>query len=304
MSTPRLPNHTLTKQENSWSSLHVGINTFLYSTTTIPTPSTPTFSKPTSPGYHYNLDDLPQTPTPSWFRPHSPPPWQWVLPHHAKIIPQIQCWLPTSPPYTHRHNAAERVICTFKNHLCDGLAYCDPNFPSQEWDCFIPQSVITLNLLWPSCTNPSLFTHAAITRNFDFNATPIAPPRTKVLVYESSSTRPSFSTHAVNWWYIRPSLHYYCCYHWYIQSTASTRHADKVELLPNQFDFSRITNSTYLRQTAEEIISILSKKSHLFAPLTIFGPPYTQRLLTDCMYPATCCPNTTYTTNTPSPKYW
>ena len=117
------------------------------------------------------------------------------------------------PLYTHRRNAAERAIRTFKNHLCAGLATCDPNFPSQEWDRLIPQSVLTLNLIRSSRTNPSLSSHAAINSNFYFNTTPLAPPGTKVLVHEASSNQPSFSTHAINGWYIVPYLNHYRCYH-------------------------------------------------------------------------------------------
>ena len=39
-----------------------------------------------------------------------------------------------TPPNIHTQNAAERAICTFKNHLKSGLATCDPKFPLQEWD--------------------------------------------------------------------------------------------------------------------------------------------------------------------------
>ena len=45
MSNPRPPNHTPTKQENYRSSLHVGTNISLFSTTTTPTQSTPNFSR-------------------------------------------------------------------------------------------------------------------------------------------------------------------------------------------------------------------------------------------------------------------
>ena len=39
------------------------------------------------------------------------------------------------PPSTHRANAAERAIQTFKNHLKAGLASTDPKLPIREWDC-------------------------------------------------------------------------------------------------------------------------------------------------------------------------
>ena len=91
------------------------------------------------------------------------------------------------PPYTHHRNAAERAIRTFKNHLYAGLTSCDPNFTSQKWDRLIPQAMITLNLLCSSRKNPSLSSHTAINGNFNFNATPLAPPGTKVLVYKAAS---------------------------------------------------------------------------------------------------------------------
>ena len=104
------------------------------------------------------------------------------------------------PLYTHRRNAAKRAIRTFKNHLCARLDSCDPNFPSQEWDRLILQAVIPLNLLRSSRTNPRLSAHAAINRNFDFNAITLAPPDTKVLVHGAASNQTSFSTHAVDGW--------------------------------------------------------------------------------------------------------
>ena len=178
------------------------------------------------------------------------------------------------PPYTHRRNADERAIRTFKNYLCARLASCNPNFPSQEWDRLIPQSVITLYLLRYSCTNPSLSAHAAINGNFYFNATPIDTPGTKVLGHEASSNQLSFSTHAVDGWYIVPSLNHYPCYHCYIPTTAPPRHADTVDFLPKHFNFLKVTNSTYLIQAAEDIISILSDKHTISShPSLYFGYP-------------------------------
>ena len=38
------------------------------------------------------------------------------------------------PPDSHRRNAAERAIRTFKNHLLSTLATCRVDFPIAEWD--------------------------------------------------------------------------------------------------------------------------------------------------------------------------
>ena len=38
------------------------------------------------------------------------------------------------PPDSHRRNAAERAIQTFKNHFLSTLATCHADFPIAEWD--------------------------------------------------------------------------------------------------------------------------------------------------------------------------
>ena len=60
------------------------------------------------------------------------------------------------PPHQHRRNAAERAICTYKNHLLTGLATCDPSYPIEEWDRILEQCEITLLLLRTSRVNPKL----------------------------------------------------------------------------------------------------------------------------------------------------
>ena len=47
------------------------------------------------------------------------------------------------PPYLHRRNAAKCAIQTFIPFLCAA----DPKYPAKEWDCFLPQANLTLNIL-------------------------------------------------------------------------------------------------------------------------------------------------------------
>ena len=51
------------------------------------------------------------------------------------------------PAYTHRSNAVERAIQTWKTHFKTGLQLVDPDYPIKEWDRLLPQADITLNLL-------------------------------------------------------------------------------------------------------------------------------------------------------------
>jgi hypothetical protein len=80
------------------------------------------------------------------------------------------------PPHMHRCNAAERAICTWKNHFIAGLCSTDTRFPMHLWDRLIAQATLTLNLLRPSRRNPRVSAYTMLEGNFDFNKTPLAPP--------------------------------------------------------------------------------------------------------------------------------
>ena len=87
------------------------------------------------------------------------------------------------PPNQHQRNAAERAICTFKNHLLSGLATCDPDFPLREWDQLLPQVELTLNLLRNARLDPKLSSWAFLFGNHDFNKFPFLPPGTKFILH-------------------------------------------------------------------------------------------------------------------------
>ena len=84
---------------------------------------------------------------------------------------------------------AERAIRTFKNHLKSSLAMLDPYYPVTEWDRIVRQAELTLNLLRSSICNPRLSAGAYLFGQFDFNATPLAPPGTRVIVHSKPETR-------------------------------------------------------------------------------------------------------------------
>ena len=57
---------------------------------------------------------------------------------------------------THRRNAAERSIRTFKAYFLSILTGVAPYFRSNLWDFLLPQTELTLNLLWKSTLDPSI----------------------------------------------------------------------------------------------------------------------------------------------------
>ena len=102
------------------------------------------------------------------------------------------------PPGVHQHNAAERAICTFKNHCIAGLCSVDKNFPLHLWDRLLPQAILTLNLLRGSPINPKLLAHSQLFGAFDYNKTPLAPPGICVLVHEKLSPHTAWAPYGAD----------------------------------------------------------------------------------------------------------
>jgi hypothetical protein len=115
------------------------------------------------------------------------------------------------PSKEYRANIAERAIRTFKNHFISILCSGDSNFPMNEWDRLIPQTILKLNLLRSSRIHPSLSAHASLFGNYDFNRAPIAPPGTKILAHVIAESRTTFGQNGQVGWYIGPSPEHYRC---------------------------------------------------------------------------------------------
>ena len=115
------------------------------------------------------------------------------------------------PPHLHQRNVTERAIQTFKNHFISRIVSTHKYFPIHLWCRLLPQSIVTLNLLHPSRINPTLSSHAQLHGLFDFNATPFAPPGTKVIVHQNPTIRKIWEPQGKDGWYIdRAKYHYRC----------------------------------------------------------------------------------------------
>jgi hypothetical protein len=109
-------------------------------------------------------------------------------------------------PYSHRRNADERAIRSFKDHLIAGLCSTDKSFQMHLWDRLLPQVVITLNMLRTSITNPKISAATHIFGQYDFNRSPMAPPVTRIKAHETPSRRRTWAPHGKDGWYIGPAL--------------------------------------------------------------------------------------------------
>jgi hypothetical protein len=95
--------------------------------------------------------------------------------------------------------------------LSPGLRAFQKPFPIANWCRHTNQCDYTVNMLRPCHQNPALSAFKSMEGSFSFDATPMAPPETEVLVHLKPVQRKSWSFHASNGWYIGPSLKHYRC---------------------------------------------------------------------------------------------
>jgi len=117
------------------------------------------------------------------------------------------------PPYSHRRNAAERAIRTFKAHFLVILAGVDRSYPRQYWDLLLPQAELTLNLLRQSNLYPNISAHQQLYNSpFSYNAHPLGPIGATVLVHNKPAVRHTWDFRCQKGWYLGTSLEHYRCH--------------------------------------------------------------------------------------------
>ena len=116
-------------------------------------------------------------------------------------------------PHIHRRNSSELYIRTFKEHFIAGLSSTHKEFLLHLWCRLLPHAILTLNLLWQSRMNSKLSGYAQLHGEFNYDATPLSPPGTPVIIHENPTVRGTWESHGVKGYYIGPSRNHYRCHH-------------------------------------------------------------------------------------------
>ena len=114
-----------------------------------------------------------------------------------------------------------------------------------------------MNLLLTSRTNPRLSAYAQIFGTFDFNATPMSLPGTKIIAQEKPNQRAKWSKHGVQGWYIGPSFEHYSCYKLFFTVTRSERIADVVDFFPQDMIMPRVLSYDAYLLSAQDLVESL-----------------------------------------------
>jgi hypothetical protein len=99
------------------------------------------------------------------------------------FIQSQQTSLQYTSPDIHCTNSAKQAIFTWKNHFTAGIANLPKSFPITNWCCLTNQCNYMINMLCPCCQNPLLSAFEAMEGSYLFDAKPMAPPGTKVLLH-------------------------------------------------------------------------------------------------------------------------
>ena len=151
------------------------------------------------------------------------------------------CKLELVPPGCHRQNTAEVGIQNFKNHFLSVLVGVADGFPPSLWDCLLPQTKITLNLLLKSNATPMVSAYAHLNGPFNYNKMPLAPMGCEVQVHGKSDSWGTWAFHSVDGWYLATSPEHYRTHSCHIKSTQRERLSDTVH-----FKHKNITNPSLL----------------------------------------------------------
>jgi hypothetical protein len=137
------------------------------------------------------------------------------------------------PPTSHRRNKAERAIRTFKNHFIATLSSTAPDCPLNLWYLMRTQAELAVNLLRPYTVDPTISAYEGIHQTtFDFQAHPIAPCGTAVIIYDKPEDRDSWAPHGVPGYYMGPATMHYRAFNTVTRDTGRQRVTDSLAWFP------------------------------------------------------------------------
>ncbi len=158
-----------------------------------------------------------------------------------------------TPPDMHCTNPAERAVWTWKNHFVAGIAGIPPSFPIANWCRLTPQSNMTLIMMRPCCLNPLLSAHKAMDGSFSFDAKPLTPLGTKVLVHLKPTRRKSWEYHATKAWYLSHARNHYRCIQVIMRDTGCKRITDTFCFQHHALPIPHITATNHILQATKRL---------------------------------------------------
>ena len=175
------------------------------------------------------------------------------------------------PPNTHRSNAAERAIHTFKSYFLSILAGVAPDFPRHSWDLLLPQTEITLNLLRQANLDPSRSAWSSFHRPFNYDATPIGPLECDIIAQKNTGTRYSWDFRGAAGWNVGVALHHYRCHTIVAKATRAAQIYDTVEFRHHHLTQPTVTPMDRIVHGVNTLTCALHKAPHIECDNQLFA---------------------------------
>jgi hypothetical protein len=163
-----------------------------------------------------------------------------------------------TPPDMHCTNPAECAVRTWKNHFTAGIVGIPSSFPIANWCRLTPQSNMTLNMMCPCCLNSLLSAHKAMEGSFLFNAMPLAPLGTEVLVHLKPTQCKSSGYHAAKVWYLSHAANHYRCIQVIMRDTGGERINDTFHVQHHALPVPHITATDCILQATERLTDAIA----------------------------------------------
>ena len=115
---------------------------------------------------------------------------------------------------------------------------------------------------------------------FNFWATPFAPPGTRIGVHINPQLKTAWCFEGQKGWHMGPEMYHYRCITGYFQSTRATRIYDTVDSPPSAvIPFLAVTATNFLKQVALDITNMLTSPPSTIVPTLSSGDPIRNTLL-------------------------
>jgi hypothetical protein len=157
-----------------------------------------------------------------------------------------------TPPDIHRTNIAERMIRTWKNHMCAIRAGTPKTHRLSNWCKDLEQVDITLNMMRPCTQNPNLSAYEAMEGMFSFDATPMAPIGTECMIHVKPSKRHTWGYHSMKAWYFAPALNHYRCIR-VVTDTGAVRITDTFKFLHHALPVPQVSSADRIVQATKDL---------------------------------------------------
>ena len=101
--------------------------------------------------------------------------------------------------------------------------------------------------------NQKLSGYAQLHGEFNYNAMPLSPPGTQVIIHKKPTVGDTWAYHGVKGWYPGPSMNHYWCHHVYVIKKMGKRDSDCVEFSPHNTPLPYNSSSNNFIVTAHEL---------------------------------------------------